>query len=220
MSKPASKPLKRVLSPIDRVSEVLFGLIMALTFTGTLSAATAGPAEVRTMLIGAIGCNIAWGLVDAVMYLVARLTEQGRGLLALRSVREAADPVEKHRTIAEALPPVVAGVLREEDLEIIRVRLGDLPAQPARPRIGRVDLLGALGVFLLVCFSTFPVVVPFIFMDNAALALRTSNGIAIVMMFLCGYRLGQYSGNRPLRMGAGMALLGSLLVGITIALGG
>jgi hypothetical protein len=36
---------------------VLFGLIMVLTFTGTLSAASQGRTEVRTMLIGAIGCN-------------------------------------------------------------------------------------------------------------------------------------------------------------------
>jgi hypothetical protein len=33
---------KRVVSPIDRVSEVLFGLIMVLTFTGSLSVAEAG----------------------------------------------------------------------------------------------------------------------------------------------------------------------------------
>ena len=39
------KSSKRVLDPIDRVSEVLFGLIMVLTFTGSLSVAEAG----RTM---------------------------------------------------------------------------------------------------------------------------------------------------------------------------
>ena len=68
---------ERVLDPIARVSEVLFGLIMALTFTGTLSAATAGREEIRTLLIGVIGCNIAWGLVDAVMFLMSALTERG-----------------------------------------------------------------------------------------------------------------------------------------------
>ena len=51
--------MTRVLDPISRVSEILFGLIMALTFTGTISAASAGREEVRTLLVGAIGCNIA-----------------------------------------------------------------------------------------------------------------------------------------------------------------
>src|SRR5690242_13971883 len=66
---------KRVLQPIERISEVLFGLIMALTFTGTLSAAESGRAEVHTMLVGALGCNLAWGFVDAIMYLMGCLAE-------------------------------------------------------------------------------------------------------------------------------------------------
>src|SRR5204863_508677 len=48
---------RRVLEPIERISEVLFGVIMVLTFTGSLSVAEAGREDVRTMLIGAIGCN-------------------------------------------------------------------------------------------------------------------------------------------------------------------
>src|SRR5690349_5344772 len=57
-------PRRAVLDPLDRSSEVLFGLVMALTFTTTLEIATAGAADVRTMLAGALGCNIAWGIVD------------------------------------------------------------------------------------------------------------------------------------------------------------
>ena len=67
----------RVLEPIDRVSEVLFGLIMVLTFTGSLSVAEAGREDVRVMLVGALGCNLAWGLIDAVLYLMACLAERG-----------------------------------------------------------------------------------------------------------------------------------------------
>ena len=63
---------KRLLDPIDRISEILFGLLMAVTIVGSLSIATAGQDEVRTVLIAALGCNLAWGLVDAVMYLVRR----------------------------------------------------------------------------------------------------------------------------------------------------
>src|SRR5215510_246300 len=72
-----AKIFNRVLDPMDRISEVLFALIMVLTYTGTLSVATADHAEVRTMLIGALGCNLAWGLVDAVMYLLGVLAERG-----------------------------------------------------------------------------------------------------------------------------------------------
>src|SRR6185437_6897077 len=102
---------KRVLEPIDRVSEVLFGLIMVLTFTGALSVAEAGREDVRTMLIGALGCNLAWGIIDGVLYLMGCLAEKGRGLHAFRAVRKATDPKEAQRLTAGALPPVIASIL-------------------------------------------------------------------------------------------------------------
>jgi hypothetical protein len=210
----------RLLDPSSRISEILFGLIMALTFTGSLSAATAGHEEVRTMLIGAIGCNIAWGLVDAVMYIVTRLTERGRGLVTLRAVRGAGSPEEAHRIITAALPGPVALTLPATELQAMHARLLQLPEPPVRPPLNKNDLLGAIGVFILVVLSTFPVVIPFILMSSTVLALRTSNAIAVIMLFLCGYRLARYSGNRPWLMGISMAVVGSALVGLTIALGG
>jgi hypothetical protein len=208
------------LDPIARVSEVLFGLIMALTFTGTLSVVEAGREEVRTMLVGAIGCNIAWGLVDAVMYLMTRLTERGRDLHAVRSVREAMDPAQGRRIIAEALPPLVAANLPDEALETLRLRLNGMPGLPRGPRLARADYLGAVGVFLLVVVSTLPVVAPFVVMSSPVPALRISNAIAVLMMFACGYRLGRYGQHRPLITGVAMALIGCVLVALTIALGG
>src|SRR6266480_312917 len=114
---------KRVLEPIDRVSEILFGLIMVLTFTGSLSVAEAGRSEVRTMLIGALGCNFAWGIIDGVLYVMGCLAEKGRGLVTFRAVRQATDPKEAHRLIAEALPAVIASVLKPAELEAVRERL-------------------------------------------------------------------------------------------------
>ena len=77
-----------MLEPNERIAEVLFGLIMVLTFTGSLSVAEADRAEVRTMLIGALGCNLAWGIIDAVLYLMGSLSEKGTGLLTFRAVRQ------------------------------------------------------------------------------------------------------------------------------------
>src|SRR6266576_630260 len=118
---------RRVLEPIDRVSEVLFGLIMVLTFTGSLSIAEAGRSEVRTMLIGALGCNLAWGIIDGVLYLMGCLAEKGRGLLTFRAVRKATDPSASQRLIADALPPVVGSVLKPVELESLYQRLKQLP---------------------------------------------------------------------------------------------
>src|SRR5438045_2396201 len=83
---------KRVLEPIERLSEILFGLIMVLTFTGSLSVAEAGREDIRTMLIAALGCNFAWGIIDAVLYLMGNLAEHGRALAMFKAVREANEP--------------------------------------------------------------------------------------------------------------------------------
>ena len=85
------EPKKTILDPVDRASEILFGLIMALTFTCSISVAQAGESEVRTMLMGALGCNLAWGVIDGVFYLMARLVERGEGLMTLRAVRQTTD---------------------------------------------------------------------------------------------------------------------------------
>ena len=211
---------KRVLDPIDRVSEVLFGLIMVLTFTGSLSVAEAGRDDVRAMLIGALGCNLAWGIIDGILYLMGSLAEKGRGLLMFRAVRKATDPKEAQRVIAEALPSVVADVLTPTELEAMHERLKQLPEPPAQARLSPDDWRGAVGVFLLVFVSTFPVVIPFIFMRSAGPALRVSNVVAIVMLFLTGYAFGRLTGRRPWLVGFSMVVLGSVLVGLTMALGG
>src|SRR6187549_514246 len=113
----AAEPTKRFLEPYDRISEVLFGLIMVLTFTGALSVAEAGRADVREMLIGALGCNIAWGIIDAAFYLMSCLVQSGRNATILRNVQKAGNPTEAHELIVGALPEPVASALPPDEIE-------------------------------------------------------------------------------------------------------
>jgi hypothetical protein len=211
---------KRLLGPAERIGEALFGLIMVLTFTGSLSVADAGRDDVRAMLIGAVGCNIAWGIIDAIFYLMDCLSEQAGRIRMLNTMRKAAAPEDAHRVIAESLPPLVAATLGPAEYESIREKLVRLPEPPSYPRLGKHDWLAALSVFVWVFAVTFPVAIPFIFMNPLARAMRVSNAIAIVMLFLCGYAFGRIAGYRRWLTGLGMVALGSALVAITIALGG
>src|SRR5262245_32988013 len=108
MPDPSVKTSKHVLEPYDRISEVLFGLIMVLTITGSLSVAEAGREDVRTMFIGALGCNIAWGIIDGMLYIMGCLSEKGRSIRSWRALRKATTAEEAHRAIASALPPLMA----------------------------------------------------------------------------------------------------------------
>ena len=100
---------ERLLDPVDRISEILFGLIMAVTIVGSLSIATAGQNEVRTVLIAALGCNFAWGLVDAVMYLVRTMTERTRYVVLGKRVM-GADAATAQRMITSTLPEHLAQI--------------------------------------------------------------------------------------------------------------
>jgi hypothetical protein len=158
---------KRILEPIERISEVLFGLIMVLTFTGSLSAAESGRLEVRTMLIGALGCNLAWGLIDAIMYLMGSLSERAASLRVVVAVRGAATDEEAGSVIARALPPVVASVLTRDALQRIRAEINRMPGPFGRLQFMIRDWLSAASVFALVFASTIPVVLPFVLLDDA-----------------------------------------------------
>jgi VIT1/CCC1 family predicted Fe2+/Mn2+ transporter len=211
---------ERVLDPIERSSEVLFGLIMVLSFTGTISVASAHKEEVRELLVGALGCNLAWGIIDAVMYLLMLVIERGRHLTIARAVRQAQDAAQGRQRLSEALPDELTELFDGEALERARTQLVALPELPARPRLHWRDLQGALGVFLLVFLSTLPVVLPFLFIKDLQPALRVSNAVALAMLYISGHVLAEHAGLRTVRTGLAMAAIGVALVGITMALGG
>ncbi|MBS0454477.1 MAG: hypothetical protein JSS14_24545 [Proteobacteria bacterium] len=217
----ANSDREPVLDPVDRVSELIFGLLMALSFTGAISVAEAGHTEIREMFIAAIGCNLAWGLVDAVMYLVRTATARGKSLSLVHGVRAAGtDPTTGRGLIEQSLTRVIPGLVSPEELEAVRKRIVALPSVPSRATLGWNDALAALGVFLLVVLSTFPVVIPFAVMDDVATAKNLSRIIALAMLFFGGFALGHYAGYGSWRAGIKMAVLGTLLVGAIHALGG
>jgi VIT1/CCC1 family predicted Fe2+/Mn2+ transporter len=210
---------RRVLDPVERSEEVIFGLIMALTFTCSISVATSGRQEVREMLIGALGCNLAWGIVDGVMYVVTSMVERARELgliLAVRSV----DDATAARLVQSRMSEALAAVADEEWLDRSVARLRAIPAPARRVMVTGADLRGAVGVLLLVLLATVPVAVPFMFVQEPERALRLSNAVAVVMLFAAGAALARFGGLSRAWLGFAMVFLGSSLVGLTIALGG
>jgi hypothetical protein len=209
-----------ILDPMERISETLFGLIMALTFICSLGVATGTNVNIQTLLIGALGCNLAWGIVDGGLYLLARINDRGGKTLTLRAIRQAPDAEAARRVIANALPPELAALLPPDQIELMREKLQQWPEPPRARGLTKRDWTGALGLCLLSFLSTFPVVIPFLFLSDARLALRVSYAIAIMMLFGCGYVFGVHSGLRPLAAGLAMVAVGGTLVGIAVALGG
>jgi VIT1/CCC1 family predicted Fe2+/Mn2+ transporter len=211
--------MRHTLDPVSRSTELLFGLIMVLTFTASLNAAEAGRIEVRVMLIAALGCNLAWGLIDAVMYLLSTRGEQALAAQTLAEVRSAETPQAARSIIAGALPPVILPALSEDDLDRIRAHVTSLPEVGLAPRLGSRDYLAALAVFLFVFVGTLPVVIPFLFFRDPQFALWVSHAVAVTLLFLTGWSVGRYWG-RPWPVGVSMVVVGLVMVALALALGG
>lgn len=214
-----AEPTGSVLDPIDRMSEIVFGLLMALSFTGTMSAAVAGGQKVGGVLIAALGCNVAWGIVDGVMFVLALAVERARQQHLLTSIR--GTPLPQARLLfLENLPEELRSALAEEEAETLLSRIRATLVVQNRRVVGFSDVKAAVLIFLLVVASTLPPSMPFFFIDELHRAMRVSNAIALVMLFVIGAQLGKYMGRKPWPMAFAMASIGAVLVVVTIAFGG
>jgi hypothetical protein len=210
------------LDPAEQVGELLFGLIMVLTFTLGAGIELADREGTRALLIAALGCNTAWGLIDAALYLMGRLSERGRMHSLVKAIQAA--PGEENarslvaRELDARLPPVIASPMRAALDAHVLERVREL--KPGRNRVTGDDLLAALAVFWLVFLTALPAVVPFFLMPDPQLAMRTSNAVLIALLFYVGWRWAGFTGAGRWRTALVVSLLGVALVLVAIALGG
>ncbi len=213
--------INRYLSPADRLGEVLFGLIMALGFTGAVRLGHE-EADNRALFTGIFGCNLAWAIVDGVMYALTELFERGRKARLVRAVLNARTEEAALEQIGKELDgPLMQLTEPEERRQLHRWVLEILRRDSLGvPRMRLEDLLGGAAVALVIVLSTLPIVVPFLVIPNPELAVRISNLIALTQLFLLGAWWARVVGGNRLRIATGLTLVGVLLVLITIALGG
>jgi len=211
------------LDPGERLGELLFGLIMVLTFTLGAGIELGGDrAATRELLIAALGCNAAWGVIDAALYLMGRLSERGRLHRLARSIQAASTGEHAlalvHRALDDRIPESVRPEIRASLDHDVLERVREMKLAPNR--VTAADLWAGLAVFWLVFLTALPAVLPFLVLRDAQVALRASNAVLIGLLFLVGWRWAAYTGASPWRTGLFMTLLGVALVVVAIALGG
>jgi hypothetical protein len=209
-----------LLNPVDRISEVLFGLIMVLTFTGAISASTDAREDVRELLWAALGCNVAWGLVDAIMYLMNVAIERGHTITTIKKIHATENQDEAGSILKGEIQPGIANLMTTAELNELSSRLKKIPAPSKTHVITGIDLWAGVQIFLLVFLCTFPVAIPFGIFDDLEVAMRASNGVALLLLFIGGYMLAGYAGFRKVITAIVYTLIGILLVALTMALGG
>jgi VIT1/CCC1 family predicted Fe2+/Mn2+ transporter len=202
----------RYLDPASHMGEILFGLIMTLTFTlaAGIVIQDEGREGAREMLIGILGCNLAWGIIDGVLYVLGRAFERGRIRRIGFHVRAATSDEAARGMVAaeldETLEPMADEPARRGfyDAVVQRVRSGTSMPNTIR----KEDVLGGLAAGWVVFACSFPAVLPFLFLDDPRLALRVSNVILIGLLFFVGWRAALHTLARP------------WLAGLTLMMGG
>jgi hypothetical protein len=206
------------------MGEILFGLIMTLTFTlaAGIVIEEEGRAGAREMLIGILGCNLAWGIIDGVLYVLGQVFDRGRVRRIGFHMRQATSEDEARRMVADELDPTLLPMTDDStrrslyDSIVDRVRRSPPAPNPVR----REDLMGGLAAGWLVFACSLPAVLPFLLIPDPRLALRISNVILLGLLFYVGYRWARYTLAKPWLSGLVFLLIGTLLVALAIPLGG
>jgi len=214
----------RYLDPASHMGEILFGLIMTLTFTlaAGIVIQEEGREGAREMLIGILGCNLAWGIIDGVLYVLGQVFERGRIRRIGFHVRAATSDDDARRMVAEELDETLGPMADEStrrglyDSIVERVRRVPAATNPVR----REDVMGGLAACWVVFACSFPAVLPFVLIDDPRLALRVSNAILIGLLFFVGWRAALHTLAKPWLAGLTFMLVGVLLVALAIPLGG
>jgi VIT1/CCC1 family predicted Fe2+/Mn2+ transporter len=216
--------IHRYLDPAETLAEVLFGLIMVLTFTiGADLLTTEEQLDAHGLIVAAAGCNVAWGIIDAVLFLLNMLFYRSQRARFYRTLRDATSDTEALAAIQkeygfEDEPLAVDPADRARLYQSMLVLTSH--ARPVRVGLKARDFVAAFAVFVLVSATAIPGLVPFMVFDNWEVALRVSNVVLISLLFLVGYWWAHYTDARPLKVAMIVLIMGVAMVLVAVALGG
>ena len=218
-----SRFTERHLDPASRLGEILFGLIMVLTVTLTASFTVAdGRKGVRQLLLAAIGSNVAWGIIDASMYIMNAMVVRRGKIRLVKAVQRASDAKAALLLVKDRVDPELQELIGPEKAEAFSKSV--LPhivgAQITERILTKEDFYGALASFWLVFVSCLPAAIPFLIFSEPQVALRVSNFLLIAGLFYVGQKWADYAGKSRVAVGLAMVAVGLILVGVAILLGG
>jgi hypothetical protein len=230
-STPKESFLGRLLDPIDRLSETIFSILILLTFTLAFRIIKLGndPSQpipssyLNELLIGAAGATLAWGIIDGIMYALLSMFGRGERHRLLEQLQTATSDDDGIQIVADEFDYILEPITGEEQRRLLyQDVLEHLRAGEAQPvSLAREDIAGGFGSVLVAVVAVLPSFVPLLlFYDTPALAIRASNVVSFVVLFISGYQWGKYTGSNPWTTGLLLAGIAAIMVLIAIPLGG
>lgn len=219
----ARLPAERYLSPSERLSEVIFGIIMALTVTSSLRIALGTSPSARvTIATTVLGNNLAWGIVDAVMFLLVIIFERHRERQLVEKIKRTKDKATAIKAVRRDLKDTLVEVMPKTAREHVYEHIAEVleRSKPEKVKLTRKDLLGALASFALVFSVAIPIVLPYLIFPTRAEMIYSSDIIATGLLFLVGYLWAYYTNWNKFLTGIIFVLIGVVISVVTVFLGG
>jgi hypothetical protein len=215
--------IHRYIDPEDSLGEVLFGLIMALSLTlGARILSQRPDIDPTELVVAMIGCNIAWGIIDAVLYLLGSAFSRNRRVEFVRKLRTAKTETAALEAIRGEFGLEDEPLMSDADRAAFHRVVLDIMrrASTERATLRRQDFQAAAIIVVLVSLTAVPGVLPFLVLSDGYLALRVANLIQVCLLFVVGYRWASHTGANPWRTGLIVVGLGIAMVAVAVALGG
>jgi len=230
-AKPQGSPLEQLLDPIDLLAEVIFSVLIILTFTlwfGIIKLG-ANPDKLITVeymnefIVAVVGATLAWGIIDGIMLALLSVFERGERHRFLADLQAAASDEEAIDLIADefdfSLEPITGEQQRQALYADVLEHLHDSKPRPVG--FQSEDLIGAVASVVVAILAIVPSLIPLILLrDQGILAVRISNIVSFVVLFIAGYLWGRYTGANPWKTGLLLLSAGVIMMAIAIPLGG
>ncbi|OPY31340.1 MAG: VIT family protein [Methanomassiliicoccales archaeon PtaU1.Bin124] len=210
------------ISPSASLAELVYGTITALAVTNTLwLAIQQGPDADAVLIIAAMGANTAWGVADAMIYLLTISVENRRAYNLAKSVRAMDDETAK-LAIVDDLSGTVFHTMEDDDRDrwanAVHSKL--MMTEPHLQRIGKSDYIGAVSCFVLSLVAAVPVLMPHLFIEDVRTAVLAGNVVGLVMMTVLGYIWAGRMRTSRIRSSITMFLIGLTILTVVLLFGG
>ena len=215
--------LFRALDPADALAEMTCGLVMMLTILCTAGWYVDGSDNPRrTLAFAAIGCCLAWGIIDGFLYVASAVYERGHRGRLIRSV-QASEHGSAVDFVRGRVDEATGHLLSAQSSTAVAEELVDVAATvdpPARITTSRGDFAPVPRAMVLNVSATILPALAILFIDDVRDALAVAKTIVVLSMFATGFLWGRTTRFGAVRSGVAMLVFGVTMVGIAVVFGG
>lgn len=205
------------LSMGDRLSELLYGVLMVTSISGLVL--VAGPSAgtgLNYMLVVLFITIVLWGVLDGVSYALLSAANRAELESLVESIQAEGDIGVRRQAIEKELDETLVGRLdegaRSRIADIVSDGLSHPSERMARNRLSGYEKKIVLAAFMLDFTALVILVIPYLLVGELGMAALVSHSIALVMFIIIGYYYAKYAHLSKWKGAFACGLLGLILI--------